>query len=267
MPTLGFTGAFGVPGIDDTRETYEDQIWREHFDVNRPFRSQDMIDGVSVDAGNTNRTSTLRAGLLMGRREGDTAGDNKGYTLAPWNPAATDGTQKIYGPLLVTINMLNLGATDDKLVGWVLSGGLIRERSIIIPGETDAGLEGKALGNLVRESMANSGRFRFDDGVHDWQGNNYKMIETVSAAKTLTNRDSGMAFVLTSGAVVTLPPAAGSQGLKFTFYGGSGGGSIAEAAGGDLLPSSPQTVAANVKREVIGLDGTNYLATGAVALT
>lgn len=250
-----YGGWMGTPGIQPARETYEDQIWREHFDFNAPFRRQCQISGAARDAGHAGQTTILRAGLLMGRVRGSNV-------VTTWNPAGTDGSQDLYGILLITTSTQEFGADRAKWNSFVLVGGLVRSASIIVPGNAAAGLGGPN-GAYVRQTLSNAGRFRVDDGEHDWIGNGYRGIEVRSANFTPAYRDSGKLFGLDNDAQVTLPLVGNSKGVVYDFYGHAGAGGDVNSGNNEIKNSGGNTstvvVANGTLHRFIGFNNAQWL--------
>lgn len=110
------------------------------------------IVGTARDAGNT-PTDVLRSGLLLTK----TAAGK--YT--DWGSVVNTATDKIEGILLTTLKMQRVGVNQDRHLGYILVGGLVKANGIIIPGNSTSGIVGDALETAIRQQLHPA--FRFDD--------------------------------------------------------------------------------------------------------
>ena len=111
------------------------------------------IDGESRDVGNT-PTDVLRSGLILTKNA-------TGTRFVPWGTVVDYATDNIEGILLTTIKMQRAGTNTDRHMGYILVGGLVKASGLIIPGDADSGIVGKAEEALVRGGMHPV--CRFDD--------------------------------------------------------------------------------------------------------
>lgn len=169
-----------------------------------------VIDGASRDAGNTGYTTSLRPGLLLGKVT--STGKFK-----QWNPAATDGTQFIAGVLLHSVFMQRNSADQDRFVGYVMFGGLVKIHGLVIASETTSGIDGKDSEYDIRSQMYHA--FKFDDDPIGYSVNMTKAFQTKTADYTVVEGDAGTIFTTTgaAGAVNFTLPATAKKGLAFTF--------------------------------------------------
>ena len=94
---------------------------------------------------NNSPTTTLRMGLVLGRRTSDNAWTN-------YSASATDGSQVAQGVLPLGLNMLNLLTQAAQTKYWaILVAGGVKAANLI------------GLDNLAREQLR--GRFFFDDDL------------------------------------------------------------------------------------------------------
>lgn len=203
---LDFQGAYPVPGIQAALETTENIVWwgLRHQQIVQGG----MISGSSLDSG-ASPTDLLRAGLLLGKKTSD-------GKLYQWDPTATDGTEIIYGVLLVDQKAKRDGVALDRWIGPILVGGNVKNTAILVAGNANAGINGDNNEMLVRAQMKN--RFIFDD---DLIGNDFAGLKRViakTADYSVLEADNGTLFTNegASGAVnFTLPSA--RPGYHFMF--------------------------------------------------
>lgn len=153
--TTEYNYAQAIPGIEAIRQTVEANItWgRWEQQVIMPV----VIDGAARDAGNTDDTTILRPGLLMGR----VTASNK---FQQWNnqPAVANfGVEYPTGILLYDQKMQYLGANKDRWVGYLLVAGNVKASAVQDPVESSAGIAGIGNEYLIRGSFG--GRLLFDD--------------------------------------------------------------------------------------------------------
>lgn len=193
---MSYDGYASTPGRTASVETVEAAITWRRSELNR-FNQSGLISGASTDTGHTNYTTILRPGLLMGMVTAT-------RLIVPWAPTAIDGSEKIYGILSKAIYTQELGANANKFPGGILTHGYAKAESVIIPGETTAGLAGKNLEFIVRDLL--EGRIEFNDAFGP-------RITTITADITIDRTWHG-AEINNLGdagtAIVTLPaPKAG----------------------------------------------------------
>lgn len=211
MTVFGYGGA----GLAPTGSLYGNETFENEFYFGR-YESQiwdvgAVIDNSAVDSGNTDNTTTLRAGLILGKK----TSDKKYYQ---WDPTATDGTQFIAGILRKTINMVRTGSTTaDRFVGEVMIGGWVDSAKLIIPGNAALGISGDAnefavvTGLYPRFIIAG----RSDQTGAMWRGQVAK-----TADYTLTTADHNILFTNTgaSGAVNFTTMATALRNFRFGIY-------------------------------------------------
>lgn len=259
------SGAYGIPSNRDILETQEGAVTFGPIEYNRAFLTPSFVSGAARDAGNT-PTTILRPGLILGQILAS-------QLLKEWDPAATDGSEKIFGILAWATDTQFAGSNENKWLSWVLTGGLLKANSILIPGNSSAGLTGNSA-NYVRALL--SGRFQLDlnyahsvapSGFGGWANVRHR-----TSSLTLTADDNNTLFTNkgASGSITfTLPAVASSQGLRFGFAG---------MAAQDIVITSPTsttllgdgtlgtslTMAGGTGRggliEILGMDGSFYLA-------
>lgn len=206
-----YGGRDRVPGVTAAIETFENEFTWGRWETREVTGL--VIDGATRDTGNTGYTHILRAGILLGL-------NNTTNELQVWDPAATDGSEYIFGILKESRSMLSNNTSTDRLTGAVVLSGGIRGSRLVIPGTTALGISGNANEYLIRQQLRN--RFMFDD---DFQyARPERQLVTVSAAQrtsgiTLTHADSHKFYFNTGG---TLAVALGSlvpyKGVEFDFF-------------------------------------------------
>lgn len=213
MVGMLYEGAYGTPGIRDLLETTENQFWVGRYELQEWVG--ELIDGSSVDTGNTGHTGDLRAGLLLGKI---TSGADAGK-VKQWDPTATDGSQNIYGILGHMQNVTYQGGTLDRLTA-IMVGGMVDPTKLLIPGQTSLGISGNANEFLIKNMLGANGRFKFyKDFVSIDQGG-FRNVVAKTANYTVTTDDHGTLFTNrgAAGAVTFTLPATAYKGLRFAFY-------------------------------------------------
>lgn len=216
-----------MPGISALSQTTEKVVWfgREESQL---FVGPNMIGAAAVDAGNT-PTTTLRAGLIMGRKTSDSL-------WYQWNPDGTDGTE-VPGAVLLgpDINMLDAnGSVENKGGIMMLMQGGLKVADLLIEGTA---FTSSSSEQLARRLMAK--RFVFND---DLQGK-FAISERTrreiakTADYTVTEADNGTLFTNTGagGAVIFTLPAL-QAGLVYEFLVVADQTvTVASAAGDDIV--------------------------------
>ena len=210
-----FTGAFGLPGVQSALETVENVFWWGRWEHQLYIGA--VIEGDSRDGGNTGYTEILRPGLLMGKKD-------TGDKWMPWDdtPAVADaGIEKCLGVLSYAQKMTRLGSDADRYVGWIMVGGAVKARNLLVPGSANHGLSGNANEHIIRAQM--HPRFTFDDKLVGSPMGGWRAITAKTASYTVTEADNGTLFTTTGSTddvVFTLPDAA-EKGLWYGFYSSS----------------------------------------------
>jgi len=170
-----------------------------------------IIDGSARDAGNTSYTDVLRPGLILGRvRSGSDV--NK---YMQWDPAATDGSNKVGGILMYAQKMQYMGSNADRFAGYVLFGGPVRAASLQIASSTSAGISGATSEWLLRRQLHPF--FQLDDDPMGYVPGS--TTRSVTADLTITEAMAGTEFhAAGAGAVNFTLPATAKAGLEYRFY-------------------------------------------------
>jgi len=220
MPTYSsvFGGAMAAPGINAAIGNVENTFyWNNHYSN---MFDQGNFDSTTADSGNTVST-VLRPGLLLG----------KVYStgkLKQWDPAATDGTQYIFGildnPGLAMTD--SLGTARGRWRGGIMVRGAVKLDRLLIAGNASFGVTGNANEYIIRAQLQAAGFLILDDPVSAsmlasgvFMGG-YRHIVAKTADYTVKAYESGTLFT-TRGAVgavnFTLPTAV-TAGLWYGFY-------------------------------------------------
>lgn len=196
------------PGITAITETEEKELWwgrQEHL----LMLDQNIIGSAAVDAANT-PTTTLRAGLLLGRKTSDNL-------LYAWDPDATTGIEIIVGILGAQISMLDAsGTAENKMGPPVYAGGSFKAAQLLIEGTV---FTSSTSEHLARRQMF--GRFRLDDdynlALSDHNAAWTRELAVTAATRTVTHAENGMLFTTLggSGSNFTLPAL--EAGLTYSF--------------------------------------------------
>jgi hypothetical protein len=196
---LRFDEAWRLPGIHETVEVAEGQVWWGG-DANRPVVVPVFLDGAARDNGNT-PTTVLRPGLLMGIVTST-------RKWKQWDPNATDGTEHIAGVLMYASQTQSNGADADRWFGYAMVRGGLKAACLIIPGSASPGINGSANELFVRALLTQSGRFILDDEFQGSPFGGWQRVVAKTANYTLVEADNNTLFTNTgaTGAVTfTLP--------------------------------------------------------------
>ena len=204
-----FTGAFGLPSVQAALETSENVFWWGRFEQEAFIGS--IIDGSARDSGNSGYTDVLRPGLLLGRI-------TSSGKLKEWNPAATDGTQEIYGVLGYSQKMQRMGSNADRWLGWVYTWGFLKADRILIPGQANTGISGNANEHLIRAQL--NKRFTFSDQLEGNSFGGYRNVVAKTADHTVLEAEHDVLFTNrgASGEVEFTLPTTPKAGLRYGFY-------------------------------------------------
>lgn len=198
-------GPWGIPGTGAAQFSVARNIFWGGDDSRLNIRRVDaVVRSSTVDAGNT-PTSAIRPGLLLGQNTADTK-------LVPWDPAAVDGTENLYG-----INEQELVMTDaygtavDRACGVVVQAPM-EAASLLIKG---VNLVGATDEYLARRYLALMGCL-LDDDPTNWLSGLVPRNAIKSANYTILATDNGTRFVsITANTTYTLPAL--KAGLRFEF--------------------------------------------------
>ena len=140
-----------LPSVESIEQDLTSVIWnRLELQV---IGSNVLISGASRDVGNTGFTTVLRPGLILTK-------DTDGKFLE-WGSVTSKAADTIEGILLMALQMQRAGADQDRYVGYVLLGGLVKANGLIVPGNASSGIVGDTDETLIRTNMKYG--FRFDD--------------------------------------------------------------------------------------------------------
>lgn len=209
-----YDGAYAVPGINDAVETYENNfLWdRQERVIQFPM----MLGGASRDVGNTNYTTILRPGLIMGR----VTATGK---IKEWNPTGTDGSQNIFGILNLAVNTQRLGSNQDRFMGHLIVKGTIKPTHLIVPGTAALGIAGTTYEHWIKAQLYQRG-FTLTDPSYGLSVPNpmggWLDIVAKTADTTVAETDNNILFTNggAAGAVVFTLPATAKKGLRYGFY-------------------------------------------------
>ncbi len=206
---ITFQGANMVPGLRDVMETVENQFWIGRYE--NQIWDQGVILSSAVDAGNTNGTSALRSGLILGK----VTSTGK---LKQWDPTATDGSERIYGILGPMVSMTYGTSTVDRFIGMILVGGQVDPAKLIVPGTTALGIDGNASEFAIRSQLWP--RITLYNDFAGVRNGTWKDVVAKTANYTVTNADADTLFTNrgAAGAVTFTLPANARKGLRFGFF-------------------------------------------------
>lgn len=206
---ITFQGANMVPGLRDVMETVENQFWVGRYE--NQIWDQGVILASAVDAGNTNGTSALRSGLILGK----VTSTGK---LKQWDPTATDGSERIYGILGPMVSMTYGTTTVDRFLGMILVGGQVDPAKLIVPGSTAMGISGNANEFAIRAQLWP--RITLYNDFAGVRNGTWKDVVAKTANYTVTTADADTLFTNrgAAGSVTFTLPATASKGLRFGFF-------------------------------------------------
>jgi hypothetical protein len=258
-----FQGANLIPGIKSALETVENQFWVGRYE--NQIWTQEVVLAATTDTGNTNQTTDLRAGLLLGKiKTGTGAGK-----VTVWNPAATNGSQVVYGVLGTMVNTDFRGTTADRFIGFIMVGGQIDPNKILVPGQTALGIAANANRYMIQSQL--HPRFLFSKDYEGVRLGGWKDIQAKTANYTVTLGDNDTLFTNrgATGTVNFTLPTVALKGLRYGFYGVADQNIVVTAGTADTLvvfnDAAADSIAFQTSSEKIGGffevigDGTGWL--------
>lgn len=237
--TMVFDDSGLGPGINTAVNDVKNQFWWGRIE-NQLFLPA-MILSSAVDSGNTSYTTVLRPGLLMGKIM---TGASAGFWTT-WAPTANDGSEVLAGVLLRGQNMNRLGTATSRFSGFIHVAGNLRANKLLIPGNTNFGINGETLELMVRNQVSLNGRWILDDESYGAHGGGWKryidleLIDTTGAYQCVES-DNNTFFhnsTATGDIAVTLPAI--RPGYRFGFFNSSADVAdqivVTSAAGDDIV--------------------------------
>ena len=233
--TQFFENAFGLPGYQNIKETYEAELrWGsglgEFLDA--------KIAGSTRDTGNTPQT-VLRQGLPVGKKTAD-------GKLYAWDPQAEDGRELLFGFLVVDHKVTDADGDNRDLMTTVLVAGPVRGNKLLVPGNA-------AAGSLTVE-MKSQMKFRFILDTDITFANSFGSIVVAKSADytvliaenwyTFTNEDS------LNQVRFTLPAV--QKGLHYWFYAVENVPMSVRAASGEFITRFGDKFAKQVLYDELG---------------
>jgi hypothetical protein len=209
---LNFEGAFLPPGTTAELLTLEPELtgifWGNM--QQQVIGYNIVLSGASRDAGNSGFTTSLRPGMLLGR----ITASNK---WKQWDASATDGSERVAGVLLHSQFVQRAGSNQDRFIGYVLLGGNVKSKGVLIAANAAPGIAGDALEFMVRNQMSRG--FRFDDDPIGYSSVEPRIMVAKSASYVVTDADAGTHFTTAGavGAVTFTLPTVAKRDLVFWF--------------------------------------------------
>jgi hypothetical protein len=206
-----YDAAYLAPGILGELDTVEAALYWGG-DEKQVRKMGGLISGSSLDLANT-PTDVLRPGMLLGKI-------TSSGKLIQWDPAASNGSERIWGVLGHDLKVNLNGTGTDRFYGPVIVGGPIKAsaifRSVAAAWGNPGGLVTDPYERLIRQQMTQNGRFSLDDQVGDtpYTAGFAKVMDITlhpnyaAHAITLTESDHDTLFTNTGAddnIVVTLP--------------------------------------------------------------
>lgn len=203
------TNDMAFPGLESVLETVQNQFWWGRNEQQTFIPA--TISGAARDAGNT-VTDVLRGGLLLGRVT------STGY-LKEWNPAATDGSEVIFGILAAPLKMTDAGTDTDRFTYVFIKGNVYSDR-LVIKDAADEGMVGHAQEFNILNQLQDRG-ILLDKHVQYGNPRGYRprvltSAEITADAVSVQTSDHGRTFLMTgadANTTFTLPAA--KVGLTF----------------------------------------------------
>ena len=182
-----------APGFTAIKESEEAQIWSSGPDNNhRRFHAKTHIKSTVTDSGNTNFTTTLRGGFVLGLKDSD------GYTYK-YDATLNTGVQNVVGVLEKHLSMLDRDGTVQDKFTKMLTSGILRSVDDLV------GADKRALAVLLRMG--------FTLATSPPHGSAFLMHPRAryfkTADYTIVDADHGAMFIAATNAVnFTLPDLA-----------------------------------------------------------
>ena len=271
-----FTGFGAIPGVDDIRQNAEAAVTFGPWEYNRSFVVPVLLDGAARDAGNTEDTTVLRPGLLLGQSR---SGGN--FKVKEWLPggtpaAASVGDEYLFGVLLWDAKTQQLGANKDRWFGYALVGGMVKTDALIVPGNSNAGINGDANEHYVRGLLGSRFMLAGPDVMYHEAApglGGWRAVIAKTSNYTVLEGDNGTFFTNlgAAGAVTfTLPAVANCKGQRYGFYVAADQNVIVASAAANGLITFNNAAASSVAYqtagnklggffEVIGLSATKWM--------
>jgi hypothetical protein len=235
-----YDGLGNFPGMSTVLESVENSIWYGRLEDLECIPA--IIDGAARDVGNTNNTTRLRPGLLLGQNS--TTGE-----YAQWNPNATDGTSRIAGVLAGFLTAQRNGANTDNWY-YIIRRAPFRAGGLIVPGTTNPGIVGNALEWMVVNQLLESGS-RLDRFY-----NTLSMTRPYTADATLVAADLNITVTnLGAAGATTLTLPAPVRGARLKAVNVAGAFAFTLAAGANNLNAANSSIALNPVGDTVELLG------------
>ena len=213
--------ADSIPGIRAIVETEENQLWAAGPDnQHKRFHVKAHLKSTIVDSGNTGRTTTIRGGNAIARKDSD------GLDYL-YDADAGDGTAGVIGLLEKHLSMFDKDGTVEDKFTRVLTAGIIRNIDELIGVDKAAMAVLLRIGFTLAQATPHGSAF----GLH--MRNRYFK----AADYTLTDADHGCMFIATTGAVnFTLPSLATvGRGYQVLLYNGVAAAMVITAAANTIV--------------------------------
>lgn len=196
---LNFQRSKTIPGLTTALEDAKGILW---WGIRELVTT---LPGILVSTARWNNASSdqdvLPQGLLLGKIRAS-------GKLKEWEPAATNGSEDIFGILMHEQNMLDITestGSGDRMVS-VIVGGPVKPSGFYIDGTLAAGINAHAQELLIRAQLQN--RCIFDDEPQMSQFGGWRNTKPKTAAYTLVEADNNTLFTnlgATADVVLTLP--------------------------------------------------------------
>lgn len=201
-------GGWGVGGVGVERTVTESELlWGADHARNATLWKSSKISGTTRDAGNTNFTTIIRPGLLLGKI--DATGE-----FEEWDGSLLLGTQNLQGILDTEMRAQDFDATNqDRVFRILVARAPLKVRKLLILG---AAFVGHAQEYLARRQLYAAG-FVLDDDPFGYKAGAYRAPSYETATTdTLTGDQNGMTLIYMNAASVTVTLPAIKPGLKYT---------------------------------------------------
>lgn len=206
----GGMGGWGTPGVGAERTVTESELlWGADHAHNAVLWKSGVVSGAARDDGNTNFTTILRPGLILGKV-------TSGGEFAEFDSAATDGTEQFAGILDTELRAQDFDAANqDRVFRVIVARAPIKARKLLVEG---AAFVGHADEFILRRTMAMAG-FVFDDDPVGYLTGLHERTVAKTANYTVLTSDNGTLFTnLGAAAKIEFTLPAIKKGLHFSFY-------------------------------------------------
>lgn len=200
-------GGWGTPGVGSERTVTESEIlWGADQARNAALWKSAVISGTTRDDGNTNFTTILRPGLLLGKLD-------SGGEYEEWDGDVATGTQNIAGILDTELRAQDFDATNqDRVFRVLVARAPVKARKLLIQGSAFVGHVDEYL---ARMQLHQAGFVLDDDPFGYKSGLVDRYAVVADTTDTLTEAENGSTIFYSNAASVTVTLPTAKPGLRF----------------------------------------------------